>query len=97
MRWAREIDLPVQINTTITRHNLDDFDNLVALMEKLDIVLWSVFFLVPTGRGASIDLISAEEFEQVFREALPDGATRFLRHQEHRGAALSPIPTPKKD
>ncbi|MGE5205608.1 MAG: radical SAM/SPASM domain-containing protein, partial [Chlamydiota bacterium] len=32
----------------------------------LDIVLWSVFFLVPTGRGQSIDLISAEEFEQVF-------------------------------
>ncbi len=68
VRWAREIDLPVQINTTITRHNLDDFDNLVALMERLDIVLWSVFFLVPTGRGSSIDLISAEEFEQVFEK-----------------------------
>jgi radical SAM protein len=68
VRWAREIDLPVQINTTITRHNLHDFDNLVALMERLDIVLWSVFFLVPTGRGSSIDLISAEEFEQVFEK-----------------------------
>ena len=68
VRWAREIDLPVQINTTITRHNLDDFDNLVVLMERLDIVLWSVFFLVPTGRGSSIDLISAEEFEQVFEK-----------------------------
>jgi radical SAM protein len=68
VRWAREIDLPVQINTTITRHNLDDFDNLVALMETLDIVLWSVFFLVPTGRGSSIDLISAEEFERVFEK-----------------------------
>jgi radical SAM protein with 4Fe4S-binding SPASM domain len=32
----------------------------------LDITLWSVFFLVPTGRGSDIDLISAEEFEQVF-------------------------------
>jgi radical SAM protein len=68
VRWAREIGLPVQINTTITRHNLADFDNLVALMETLDIVLWSVFFLVPTGRGSSIDLISAEEFEQVFEK-----------------------------
>jgi MoaA/NifB/PqqE/SkfB family radical SAM enzyme len=27
VRWAREIGLPVQINTTITRHNLDDFDS----------------------------------------------------------------------
>jgi radical SAM protein len=68
VRWAREIGLPVQINTTITRHNLEDFDNLVVLMERLDIVLWSVFFLVPTGRGSSIDLISAEEFEQVFEK-----------------------------
>ncbi len=37
-------------------------------MEKLDIVLWSVFFLVPTGRGSDINLISAEEFEQVFEK-----------------------------
>jgi len=68
VRRAREIGLGVQINTTITRHNLDDLDNLIALMERLDIVLWSVFFLVPTGRGSSIDLISAEEFEQVFEK-----------------------------
>jgi radical SAM protein with 4Fe4S-binding SPASM domain len=66
VRWAREIGLPVQINTTITRHNLQYLDLMIALVEQLDIVLWSVFFLVPTGRGSSIDLISAEEFEQVF-------------------------------
>ena len=28
--------------------------------------LWSVFFLVPTGRGKLDDLLSADEFEQVF-------------------------------
>jgi len=66
VRWAREIDLPVQINTTITRHNLQYLDAMIALLEQLDIVLWSVFFLVPTGRGSDIDLISAEEFEHVF-------------------------------
>jgi radical SAM protein len=66
VRWAREIGLPVQINTTITRHNLQYLDSMIALLDQLDIVLWSVFFLVPTGRGSTIDLISAEEFEQVF-------------------------------
>ena len=66
VRWAREIGLPVQINTTITRHNLKYLDPTIALLEQLDIVLWSVFFLVPTGRGSTTDLISAEEFEQVF-------------------------------
>src|SRR6185369_10321742 len=68
VRWAREIGLPVQINTTITRHNLEYIDSMIALLETLDIVLWSVFFLVPTGRGSNIDLISAEEFEQVFEK-----------------------------
>jgi len=66
VRWAHEVELPVQINTTITRHNLPDLDRMIALMHELGIVLWSVFFLVPTGRGSTSDLISAEEFEQVF-------------------------------
>jgi radical SAM protein len=68
VRWAHEIGLPAQINTTITRHNLGQLDAIIALLETLDMVLWSVFFLVPIGRGQSIDLISAEEFEQVFEK-----------------------------
>lgn len=67
VKWAREVDLPVQINTTITRHNLSQLDDTIALLTTLDIVLWSVFFLVPTGRGQNIDLISRQEFEQVFQ------------------------------
>jgi len=66
IRWARETGLPVQVNTTITRRNLADFDAFVQLLETLDIVLWSVFFLVPTGRGQAADLVSAKEFESVF-------------------------------
>lgn len=65
---ARSNDLPVQVNTTITRHNLEHLNAIIALIASLDIVLWSVFFLVPTGRGSSVDLISAEEFEQVFEQ-----------------------------
>jgi len=68
VRWARELRLPVQINTTITRRNLDDFDSMVRLLETLDIVLWSVFFLVPTGRGQSADLVTAEKFEMIFEK-----------------------------
>jgi len=66
VRWAREIGLPVQINTTITRHNFHQIHDVIALLATLDIALWSVFFLVPTGRGQDIGLLSAEEFEQVF-------------------------------
>jgi radical SAM protein len=66
IRWAREIGLPVQINTTVTRRNVADFDAMVRLLETLDIVLWSVFFLVPTGRGRTADLLTAEECESIF-------------------------------
>ena len=66
IRWANEIGLPVQINTTFSRRNVAEIDEIVALMEKLKITLWSVFFLVPTGRGKLNDLLSAGEFESVF-------------------------------
>ena len=66
VRWAREAKLPVQINTTVTRRNHKDLDTFVPLLEKMGVVLWSVFFLVPTGRGKQDDLLSAEECEQVF-------------------------------
>jgi AdoMet-dependent heme synthase len=66
VRWANEIGLPVQINTTFSRRNIAEIDEIVALMEKLKITLWSVFFLVPTGRGTLNDLLSADEFELVF-------------------------------
>jgi radical SAM protein len=66
IRWANEIGLPVQINTTFSRRNIAEIEDLVALMESLQITLWSVFFLVPTGRGKLSDLLNAEEFERVF-------------------------------
>jgi radical SAM protein len=66
VRWANEVGLPVQINTTFSRRNIGEIDEIVSLMEKLRITLWSVFFLVPTGRGKLNDLLSADEFEGVF-------------------------------
>ena len=66
VRRAGEIGLPIQINTTITRRNLGDFDDMVTLLKNFKMALWSVFFLVPTGRGQLQDLVSAEEFEEVF-------------------------------
>jgi radical SAM protein len=66
IQWANEADLPVQINTTFSRRNLSEMDAIAKLVESLRITLWSVFFLVPTGRGKLDDLLSAEEFELVF-------------------------------
>ncbi|MGO8757120.1 MAG: radical SAM protein [Terracidiphilus sp.] len=66
IEWANEAGIPIQVHSTISRHNVDDLDNLCNLFEKLAIVMWNVFFLVPVGRGQLDDLLSGEEFEQVF-------------------------------
>ena len=66
IEWANEAGIPIQVHTTISRHNAHDLDSLCALFEKLAIVMWNVFFLVPVGRGQLGDLLSGEEFEQVF-------------------------------
>ena len=63
---ARALGLSTQINTTISRHNLHDLEPIVRLITTLGISLWSVFFIVPTGRARATDIISAEEFEAVF-------------------------------
>ncbi len=68
IKYAQEFDLPVQINTTFAKYNKDDFQSLVDLMMKLGISLWSVFFLVPTGRGQIEDALTADENEALFEQ-----------------------------
>ena len=63
---ARQMQLFVQVNTTITRRNVDQVDALAELLAAHGIGMWSVFFLVPVGRGIEEQRISAEEYESVF-------------------------------
>jgi radical SAM protein with 4Fe4S-binding SPASM domain len=58
--------IPFQINTTFTRQNLGEFDDFVGLLDELRPALWSVFQLVPTGRGKTDDLLTAEQMENLF-------------------------------
>jgi MoaA/NifB/PqqE/SkfB family radical SAM enzyme len=66
LETARALGLSTQINTTISRHNVHDLENLITLMTGLGIALWSVFFIVPVGRARADDLATADEFEAVF-------------------------------
>lgn len=66
VRWANEAGIPIQVHTTVSRHNAHDLDRLSALLHELEIVMWNVFFLVPVGRGKTEDLLDGAEFEQVF-------------------------------
>lgn len=66
IEYLHELEIPIQINTTISRYNIDHLDEMAELITKLNCVLWSVFFLVPTGRGKESDMISPVQHEQVF-------------------------------
>lgn len=59
--------LPFQINTTVTRLNVDDLDDIYALVRSLGAVAWHVFLLVPVGRGTGLKgkELSAEAYEEV--------------------------------
>lgn len=63
---ARKEGIPVQVKTTVTRRTIDDLPNMVAMLTGLEIDTWSVFFLVPTGRGKRGDLLSPEAVEHLF-------------------------------
>lgn len=65
---ARDVGLPLQINTTITRRNVDQLDAMADLVARQGVALWSVFFLVPVGRGLGPQRIAPEQYETVFEK-----------------------------
>lgn len=62
---ARQVGLKLQINTTVTRYNLTDLPEIFRLVADYKAMTWSLFFLVPTGRGREEDEISPAEYEAV--------------------------------
>lgn len=66
IRQAGRENIPVQVNTTVTRRTVADLPNMVTLLEELGITMWSVFFAVPTGRAKNSDLVTPEEVEELF-------------------------------
>ena len=66
IEWAHEASLPLQINTTLCGTTAPHFSEMAALVERLGIVFWEVFFLVPVGRGALLSGLTAEQCESLF-------------------------------
>jgi radical SAM protein len=65
IRLADELGLPLQINTTVSRITLPSLEAVARRVKAFQAVLWAVFFLIKTGRGASLDQVSAEQCEKV--------------------------------
>ena len=62
----RALSIPLQIGTTVNRYNLHDLPAIARVAGQAGVAVWSVFFLVPTGRGKATDMISPSEHEEVY-------------------------------
>lgn len=68
LEHARRIGLETQVNTTVTRGNRAELDAIAARVAGFGSKLWSVFFLVVTGRAHLDDDLTADEYEEVFEQ-----------------------------
>jgi heme b synthase len=61
------VGLPFQINTTVTRHNVEDLLDIYSLVKAIGAVAWHVFLLVPVGRGKGLKgkELNTEAYENV--------------------------------
>jgi radical SAM protein len=65
MHDARELGIPLQVNTTL---NPDNYGQIEAMADLLahQVVLWSVFFIVPVGRATESLRLTGEQYEAAF-------------------------------
>jgi radical SAM protein len=66
VEWAHACELPLQINTTLCGQSAPYFEEMAALVARLGIVFWEIFFLVPVGRGERLGGLTADQCEQLF-------------------------------
>jgi radical SAM protein len=83
---ARSLRLTVQVNTTITRRNFHQIDALAKLLADQGIAMWSVFFLVPVGRGTEEPSIAPADYETAFE--------RLWRHAQRQPYAIKTTEAP---
>ncbi|MGG1401026.1 TIGR04053 family radical SAM/SPASM domain-containing protein [Bacillus salipaludis] len=67
INYLNELNMPLQINTVISRYNYDSLEEMAKLVGELKAVMWYIFLLVPTGRGQLDACITPAEHEKVFR------------------------------
>ncbi|AFO58595.1 TIGR04053 family radical SAM/SPASM domain-containing protein [Natrinema sp. J7-2] len=62
---ARAAGLPVQVNTTVCRQTVNELPAIRDLLTEIGAVMWSVFFLVPVGRGRILEPVPPERADAV--------------------------------
>ena len=65
LQAARNAGLRAQVNTTVMRSNIEELADIFHIAKESGSVAWEVFFLIRTGRGASLESLEPSECEEV--------------------------------
>ncbi len=66
--WAREVGIPVQVNTTVTARNIHLIPRMLEVLAPYapPIRRWSLFVLIPVGRGVALGMPDPESLDALF-------------------------------
>ncbi len=64
-RWVRDLHVPLQLNTLVTAETVADLPALYRLARSMDLMRWSLFFLVAMGRGRALRELTPADAESV--------------------------------
>jgi len=65
IRWAQELQMPLQVNTLVAEETASDVPAIYELLKPYDVGRWSLFFLISVGRGKVLQPLSPEQGEQL--------------------------------
>lgn len=98
MKNCREAGLPFQVHTTVMKWNKDEILDITDFVVAMGAVAHHTFFLVPTGRGESIEnqSLDREEYEGLLKDIMvkqkevtielkPTCAPQFMRIAKEMG------------
>ena len=63
IRWAQELEMPLQVNTLAAAETADDVPAIYELLKPFAVSRWSLFFLISVGRGKVLQPLSPEDGE----------------------------------
>ena len=65
IRWAQELEMPLQVNTLAAAETAGDMPAVYELLKPYGIARWSLFFLISVGRGKVLQPLSPEDGEKL--------------------------------
>lgn len=65
IRWAQELEMPLQVNTLVSAETADDIPAVYELLKPYAVTRWSAFFLIAVGRGAVLAPLPPAEAEKL--------------------------------